>query len=319
MEMRVWMGISVSGLMLVLMYAAGCAVKTTGEVKEDVTITKEREALKGEGLNYTGPQYSIAILSFNNKTPSKTLGIGEAATDIMRTLVKESGLEPVVLSEGELKEQEKLIALTQTGALKKGAKDPAAGFDSVDFRLSGSVTSYAEYAETSDVFVAKTKVVVSKVQVDYALVDVATGRSLVANSGMGEYKKQTREVLGFGTRSTGDVSLRDGALRDALTRALKNMMIELNSLPFTGRVLLVDKDEIFIRAGTKSKLSSGARLAVYHYEEDLIDPETGRVLGKKEEKAGEITIKEHQDERISRAVASSGSGFRKGDVVKEIK
>ena len=55
---------------------------------EDVTLTGERASLKEAGIDYRGPRYSIAILNFNNKTPSRTLGIGEAATDMMRTLVK---------------------------------------------------------------------------------------------------------------------------------------------------------------------------------------------------------------------------------------
>ena len=69
---------------------------------EDLTLTGERASLKEAGIDYRGPRYSIAILNFNNKTPSRTLGIGEAATDMMRTLLKEAGLEPVVLSEGEM-------------------------------------------------------------------------------------------------------------------------------------------------------------------------------------------------------------------------
>ena len=83
------------------------------------------------------------------------------------------------------------------------------------------MTSYSEIAETFDVLLGQSKTIVAKIQVDYALVDIATGRALVADSGTGIYKKKTTKFLGIGSGSTSDPALRDGALRDALTRSLK--------------------------------------------------------------------------------------------------
>lgn len=300
-----------------VLFLSGCGPTTTGAVMEDVTVTGERESLKEAGIDYRGPRYSIAILNFNNKTPSRTLGIGEAATDIMRTLVKEAGLEPVVLSPGEMSEQERLIELQQTGALKTGIRDAAAGFESVDFRLTGSVTSYSEIAETFDVLLGQAKTIVARVQVDYALVDIATGRSIVADSGTGVYKKKTTKFLGIGSGSTSDPTLRDGALRDALTRSIKNMVDVLNARPFVGRVLFVGDGDILIRAGTKSRLDVGTTLSVYRLGDELIDPDTGRAIGRRQKKIGELVITGHQDDQISYTSAESGEGFQKGDVVKE--
>lgn len=317
--MTITKGTVLATFMAALLLAAGCSVKTTGEVREDVTLTGERAALEQAGIDYRGPLYSVAILSFDNKTPTKTLGIGEAATDMLRTLVKEAGLEPVVLSEGEMREQERLIELVQSGAVKQGMRDPAEGFDPVDYRLTGSVTSYSEVAETLDVLIGKSKTVISKVQVDYALVDVATGKSLVADSGTGEYRKKTTEVLGIGTRSTPDPALRDGALRDALTRALRNMVDKLNAEPYRGRVLFVDNGEIVVRAGTRSRLPVGSRLEVLRAGEALVDPDTGRAMGVRWKKVGEIEITSHEDERVSHAKALSGEVVAKGDAVREVR
>ena len=298
-------------------FLSGCGIKTSGAVQEDITLTAEKEHLKEAGLDYRGPEYTVAILNFNNKTPSRTLGIGEAATDMMRTLVKSAGLEPIVLSPGELEEQDKLIELQQRGVVKEGIKDPAEGFDSIDYRLTGSITSYSEVAESYDVLVGAAKTVISKVQVDYALVDVATGRALVADSGTGIYKKKTKKIFGFGTKSSGDASLRDGALRDALTKALRTMIEKLNSKPYTGRVLLIEDDTIIIRAGTKSRLEVGDTLNVYRLGADLIDPDTGRSLGKRRRKIGEIAITSHQNERVSHAEATDGEDFERGDIITE--
>ncbi len=293
-----------------------CSPATTGAVKEDITLTGQTKKLEEAGLKYSGPQYNIAIITFANKTPGRVLGVGEAATDILRTIVKKSGLEPIVLSEGEMREQEKLIALQQSGALKTGKKSAAEGYESVDFRISGAITSYTELEEASDILLAQSKTQIAKVQVDYALVDVATGKTLVAESGMGEYSKKTGGVLGFGSKSTADVSLREGALRDALTKGMTVMIEKLSALPFRSYVLAADSSSVTIKAGTRSRLAPGAVLSVYRPGEDLIDPETGRVLGKREKKIGEIQITSHQGENISEASIKSGTGFAAGDVAR---
>ncbi len=294
----------------------GCAPTMRGEVREDVSVTEQTKELEELGLEYRGPRYNIAIIRFENKTPSKALGVGGAATDILRTIVKKAGLEPIVVSDEELREHERIKELQKSGAVKTGLKDASSGFESVDYRISGAVTAYSEVDEGVDYLVGKTRVHVARVQVDYALVDVATGKSLVAESGMGEYRKRIREILGFGGKGTVDPGLRDGALRDALTKAMARMIEKLNEQPFRGRVLLVDGDTVVIRAGRRSRLDAGTVLDVYRSGEELVDPDTGRVIGRREKLIGRIVINRHQDEEISEARVKSGSGFMAGDVVK---
>ncbi len=303
------------GLFLAV-FLAGCGPYIESAVKEDTSRTGETKKLEKEGLKYRGPQYTVAIIAFRDKTPGKALGVAKAATEILRTLLKKAGLEPIVLTEDDLREQERLANLQETGVVKKGKKNPLAGYDSIDFRISGAVTSYSAVEESTNVLLAQSKTVISRVQVDYAFVDVETGRSLVADSGMGEYKKTTGGLLGLGSKSTFDMSLRDGALRDALTRALRKMIATLNKLPYRGRVLDVEGNTLYIRAGTKSRLKTGTVLSVYRRGKALVDPDTGRVIGRAEKKIGEVVLASHQDERISRAVVKSGAGFRAGDVVR---
>lgn len=295
---------------------AGCSPRTTGAVKDDVSLTEQTKELEAEGIKYSGPMYTVAILAFENKTPSKNIGVGQAATDVLRTLVKKAGLDPITLTDDQLKEQEQLIKLQQSGALKTGRKNAADGYESVDFRVAGAVTSYAELEESSDMLVSKSKTRIARVQVDYALVDVATGSTLVADSGMGEYKKKTGGVLGFGSKSTEDVGLREGALRDALTKAMTKMVARLNEMPFRGSVLAVDGDTLVVKAGTRSRLSPGSTITIHRPGDELIDPDTGRVIGKRDKKIGEAVIKSHEDERISEASVKSGADFKVGDTIK---
>jgi curli biogenesis system outer membrane secretion channel CsgG len=291
----------------------------TGQVKDDPSLTGQTQKLEAAGAKYNGPAYTIGIIKFANKTPSKVLGIGEAATDILRTQLKAAGLEPIDLSEEALQQQEELIKLQQTGAVKMGKKSAAEGFESIDFRVQGAITAYSETEEGKDLLIAQSKTQIARVTVDYALIDVATGKSLLAESGTGEYRKETGGVLGFGSRSAADVGLRDGALRDAFAKVLEKMINKLNAQPFQSRIMLIEGSTVVIRAGEKSKLAPGTKLAVYRPGQDLIDPETGRSLGKREKLIGEITLVSHQNERISEAKITTGTGFQVGDIVRVMK
>ncbi|MBI4400751.1 MAG: hypothetical protein HY581_03875 [Nitrospirae bacterium] len=297
----------------------GCQATMTGQVKEDVSVTGQTQKLEAAGAQYSGPQYTVAIIKFANKTPSKVLGIGEAATDILRTQLKSAGLEPIDVSEEAMQQQEELIKLQQTGAVKMGKKSAAEGFESIDYRIQGAITGYSEAEEGQDLVVMQKKIQIARVQVDYSLIDVATGKSLLAESGAGEYRKETGGLLGFGSKSTADVGLRDGALRDAFSKVLEKMINKLNSLPFQGRIIAMEGQTAIIRAGEKSKLAPGTKLAVYRAGQDLIDPETGRSLGKREKQIGEITLLSHQNDRVSEAKVGVGAGFQAGDVVRAVK
>ena len=237
---------------------------------------------------------------------------------MMRTLVKEAGLEPVVLSEGEMSEQERLIELQQTGALKTGIRDAAAGFDSVDFRLTGSVTSYSEIAESFDVLLGQSKTIIARVQVDYALVDIATGRSLVADSGTGVYKKKSTKFLGIGSGSTSDPALRDGALRDALTRSLKNMVDALNARPFVGRGSLCRRR----RHTHKGRDKEPPRrrhdcLASTGWATTLSTPTPAGSSANARRRSESWLSRATRTTRSPIPAPESGGGFQKGDVVKE--
>ncbi len=309
------------GYMLLPVFAlyifAGCGATMTGAVKQDTTLTGETARLEEAGLKYSGPEYTIGIITFKNKT--RTPNLEQPATDTLATLVKSAGLEPIMLTEDEMREQEEVIKLQQTGAVKTGKKNAAEGFESIDFRVSGSITAYSEVEEGSDILIAQSKTQVARVQVDYGLVDIATGKRLLQKSGMGEYRKKTGGVLGFGSKSSADVGLRDGALRDALTKAMSEMIKELNNRPFQSKVLLVDGKTIIFRGGTRSKLEPGIKLGVYRPGADLVDPDTGRVIGKREKQIGEIMFTSHQNEKVSEGAASSGMGFQTGDIVRAIK
>jgi curli biogenesis system outer membrane secretion channel CsgG len=302
----------------IVLATSACTTTSSGQSKDDTTLSGETQQLQSAGAAYTGPQYTIGIVQFDNKAPAKVTGVGEAAATILRTQLETAGLKTILLDETALKEADKFIALQRTGVIKTGKKYADSGFDALDYRLSGAITAYSEVEEGIDAVVFQKKSVVARVTVDYALVDIATGKPLVAESGAGEYRKTTTGALGMGAKSTFDPNLRDGALRDALAKATEKVIRKLSTMPFQGKVLAVDSQSLTVKAGTRSQLKVGAQLAVYHVGDALRDPDSGQILGYKEDKIGVAKISSHQNENLSVAAIVSGSGFQVGDVVRLI-
>lgn len=310
---RHYLTIALTSLMFV---TSACTTHMSGKTKDDSTLSGQTQQLEKSGAAYGGPQYTIGIVQFDNKAPAKVSGVGEAAAIILRTQLETAGLKTILLDENALKEADKFKALQRSGVLKIGKKDADSGFDALDYRLSGAITAYSEVEEGVDAIVFQKKSTVARITVDYALIDIATGKPLVAESGAGEYRKTTTGALGLGAKSSFDPNLRDGALRDALAKATEKVILKLSSMPFQGKVLAVDGTTLIIKAGHRSHLKEGAQLVVYRVGEALVDPDNGQVLGYRETKIGMIQINSHQNENLSAATALSKNDFKVGDVAR---
>jgi hypothetical protein len=277
-------------LLTLTLSAGGCVTPTSGETKDSGDIQLPESA----GAIFTGPQYTIGIVKFNNMVPAKVSGAGDAR-----------------------KEEDKSMALKSTGSAKTGGKHLDSGFDTPDFRLSGAITAYSEVEEGIDANAFQKRSVVARTSVEYALTDIVTGKPLLAESGTGTYRKDVTGT-GVGAQSTYDPNIRDDALRNALAKAVDKVVQKLNALPFQGRLLSVDGQTVLLRAGSRSQLKEGTRLVVFHVSEVLRDPVSGQIFGYKDTKIGVIKINRNSDEYHSEASIVSGSGFQAGDIARYI-
>jgi hypothetical protein len=185
--------------------------------------------------------------------------------------------------------------------------------------VTGAVTAYSEAEEGSNYAVFKSKKQIARVTVDYRVVDTTTGMQLMADSGAGIYAKSASKVLGLGSTAGYDSDLRDGALRDALEKAMVNMMQKLGTRKWNGRVAQVDGENLYINAGQKSGLNVGVTLKVFRPGKEIIDPVTHVKLGTTESVIGEAIVQQNDlgdAGDLSIAVPSSGTGFKPGDIVK---
>ncbi|MDA8423969.1 MAG: hypothetical protein M0Z89_11605 [Nitrospiraceae bacterium] len=312
------------GMVIVLaaFSAAGCAPTMSGEVKDDTTLTGTSKQLQtnSDVSDYKGPKLRVGVVNFKNETPSRVLGIGEAASDILGTILQKTGRFIVIPQQ----DMEQILNQQRMGATGAINPDTAAKMGQVlglNAIVTGAITAYSEAEEGSDYLVAKTKKQIARVTVDYRIVDTTTGVQLMADSGAGIYVKKVTTALGMGAKASYDTDLRDGALRDALTKAMVNMMKQLESQPWKGKIAKVAGNRVYINAGRKTGLKNGDRLDVYRVGEDIIDPDTHQKLGTTEDKVGQVIVQQNDigdKADMSIAVVTSGMGFKSGDVVKYV-
>jgi hypothetical protein len=305
-------------LTLLTLTTSACNINKTGQAKDDSALSGQNQQLEYAGAAYTGPQYTIGIVRFDNKAHAKVTGVGETAATILRAQLKTAGLNAILLDENSLRAPGKFIAPQGSGGVQTVGKYADSSIDALDYRLSGAITAYSEVEEGVDAIDSQKKSVVARVTVDYTLVDIVTGRPLVVESGAGEYRKTTNGASGLATNSAFDSYLQDGALREALSKATEKITLKLSALPFQGKLLAVDGPSLILKAGTRSQLKEGTQLAVYHVSETLRDLDNVQILGYKENKIGVIKINRHQNENLTEASILSGSGFQIGDIARPI-
>jgi curli biogenesis system outer membrane secretion channel CsgG len=292
----------------------------SGAVKDDTTLTDTSKQLKttSDVSEYKGPKLRVGVVNFQNKTPSRVLGIGEAAADILGTILQKTDRFIVIPQQ----DMESILSQQRMGATGVINPDTAAEMGKVlglNAIVTGAVTAYSETEEGADYLVAKSKKQIARVTVDYRIVDTTTGVQLMADSGAGIYSKSVSKVLGMGSKAGYDPDLRDGALRDALTKAMVNMMQKLGTKKWNGRIAQVDGENLYINAGQKSGLNIGDKLKVFRPGKDIIDPQTKVKLGTTENLIGEAIVQQNDigdQADLSIATPTSGTGFKPGDIVK---
>jgi len=302
-------------LMAAVLVFNGCAVKTSGAVRDDSSLTGISDEL-APSEEYTGPKLRVGVVNFQNKTPSKHIGIGEAAADILGTILQKTGRFIII------PQQDVASILDQQAMGASGAVNPATAAKigkilGLNAMVTGAITAYSEAEEGSDYLVYQKKKQIARVTVDYRIVDTTTGIQMVADSGQGVYEKKTGGALGLGSKSSYDADLRDGALRDALTKAMVNMLPQFERQEWGGRIASIKGRTVYLNAGQKTGLKVGDLLMVQELGEEIMDPQTNVSLGRAPGSIkGELMVTGFFGRDGSVATIKSGAGFKQNDLVK---
>lgn len=158
------------------------------------------------------------------------------------------------------------------------------------------------------------------VGMDLRLIDTSTGQ--IVRSRRAESKVDQRGIsadinvrqITFGGDAF-DKTVLGQATRQAIERAVAEIIASSQVVPWTGRVADVAGEQVFINAGGTAGIKEGDRFAISTVVRELTDPATGVSLGVIEQKLGEVRVVTTQD-NFSIAAMVAPFQTQRGDLVK---
>ncbi len=266
-------------------------------------------------LQSSGPKKRVGVVSFVDKTGHP--GVAEAAIDVLTTELVKSG-KFIVIERAEIEQVLKEQALGQSGAVNPATAAQAGKILGLQGIIVGTVSMFGHQKATSSYPLVSSGKLASIVTVDVRIIDSETAQVLQAESGTGAVEIKATNVLGFGPTYKYDETIDGGAFRAAVTQFIGNLINQLSSGEWTGRVVASSGGVATINAGEKTGLQVGQELAAFALGEEMIDPDTGVSLGREEgaiKGLCQITQFFGKDNDLSKCKIKSGA-LDKQDAVK---
>ncbi len=271
---------------------------------------------------YKGLKKRIAVVEFENKSDYGRYNVGQGMSDMLTTALVKSGRFQVIerqALEKVMKEQK----LGLTGAVTPQSAAQIGKILGVEVICVGSVSEFGEKKEKTGIGSKKVgglglKKTTARVAVDVRLINTTTAEIITAESVAKESSKRGISVatqeFHFGTGADFDKTLVGKATREAINEIVHLVTESMKGIEWKGKIIKAN-GKIYMKPGSAAGVKVGDTFTVYSKGEELIDPDTGLVLGAEEEKIGKIKVIAVKDQ-FSTAVVISGSGLKKGDIVR---
>lgn len=319
---------AVKGIMLgaiggVLLTVSGCANTPQGQ---------KTEGLQAYMLNY--PSFNslkkrLAVLGLENKVkteiPNPSWKIGDGLSEMLTTELFKTNrfimVERAALAE-IVKEQE----LGQTGLVAKDTAAKVGRLLGAELLITGAVTEFEASSKGGgggfglSGFALALKANSSHVAVDIRLVDAATGEILKSFNAEGHAEETS---IGFATKVQGVTFGSDAfyntpigkATREAIYKAVMYIIEQMETVPWTARVIKFQDGKIYVNAGANVNLQPGVTLSAYSVGEELTDPSSGLSLGSTGSRAGTVTLTQ-VEEKFSIGTCTCVAALKRGDILK---
>ena len=276
---------------------------------------------------YTGPKKRIAVTKFENKVTGVygNWKLGDGFSEMLTTELMKTGQFVVVERQAlqdVLGEQE----LGQTGVVRKETAAKVGQVLGAQIIVRGVVSEFTlnESGGGAGIGIAGFRIggrsSNAHVAVDIRLVDTSTGQVLQSHNAVGKAESSgvavgvARGDVDFGADTFKNTPLGQ-ATRQAIRDAVQFIILNMERMPFSAKVIKVEGNKIYINAGSQMNIRRGFKFYAYSLGEDLIDPDTGLKLGADEKLVGTVEVRDVQD-KYSIGSLASGSGLKKGDVLK---
>jgi curli biogenesis system outer membrane secretion channel CsgG len=279
---------------------------------------------------FDGLKKRLAVLRFENKVktplPDASWQIGDGLSEMVTTELFRTG-RFIMVERSALADLVKEQELGQTGLIQKETSARVGELLGAQLLVAGAVTEFEAAAGGGGTGVGisglalQLRTSFAHVGVDVRLVDSSTGQIL--KSYKAEAKAQDTG-LGLAGNLKGGLTLGSDAFfktplgkatRDAIAKAVAFIVSEMETVPWSGRVVRAAGDEVYVNAGANVNLKPGTALAAYSKGEDLLDPASGLALGSRDKLVGTVTLT-HIDEKFSVGTFSGDGALKRGDILK---
>lgn len=300
-------------------------------VPEREAVPKKKVVPKKEAVPVVipvplGPKKLIAVAEFENKTNwSGQVNLGTGMADQLITALMNTGRFIVL----ERQSIQAVLREQDFGASGRTTEEGGGRIGDVSraqILIQGAITEFEQRASGGGGGFSYGGVTITSseakahVAVDVRVYDTTTGQILASKACKGAAKASgggvgfTDRDWGFAAGGEARAPL-DFAVRDAITQAVDFIIIELQSVPWEGRIAMVKGNDIYINCGRTTGIFLGDQFSVYKPGEAIVDPETGLILGSEKALIGRIEVVK-VEEKFSKAVPMSGAGFDRNDILK---
>jgi len=280
-------------------------------------------------VNAGGLKKVVAVSRFENKTSYSSGGqfdIGSGMADQLIDALIQSG-EFVVLERQTLTDVIAEQDLASSGRFQKSRSARRGKLTSAQLLVKGTITEFASKSSGSGAGISLfgvsvgSKKAVAHVGLIIRLIDTTTGEVIDSRRVEGKAESGGFKLgldlsgIGFGTDSFKKTPI-GKATQIAIDNAVAFIAEKMRNIPFTARVIKVSSSGVYVSAGKRSNANTGDIFTVYSVGEELIDPDTGEVLGSEEEEIGQIRIVKVKEKYSVATIVSGCSGIKKGDIIR---
>ncbi len=265
----------------------------------------------------------IAVVDFENKAGGwGGWRLGNQAADMLTT-------EIVKTDKYSVMEREKLDAVLKEQNLgQSGRVDPSTAAKigkilGVDVIVTGAVTEFGKSEAGGGGWALNIKKDTYAGVIDARMIRVNTGEIIWADTAKGSSANVRVRVKGYGGGKGYDEKIASDVLRDAVKEMAKKIGDKASGIqpraaapkPSIFKVAKVEGDKVWLNAGKDEGISEGDSYSVYRKGEEIVDPDTGTVLGAEEERIGSLKVTKVKS-KYAIAEIVEGSDFQTGDIVK---
>jgi len=267
-----------------------------------------------------GLRYSITVTKFDNQAGwHGRWDIGDAWGTVMTDMLNQSG-QFIVLGESDMRaaaldEQD----FAASGRTAGGNKAPATGqMTPAQLLVKGAITHVQDSTASGGGgvrikgFNIGGKGGKGEVNATVYVIDSTTGMVVASTNVVGVSKKKGMD-LGYSTGSWGAAfggEMNDNvglAVQDACAEAVEFVKAQLPNIMWTGSVVMVKDDKVYVNRGSREGVSVGQQFTVGEVEV-IRDPDTGEVLDESMTEVAALQVSEVKEKLSICSVTSGDAG-----------